>query len=148
MWKDLQVQIGSHLVPTDFVVLELGEEPKDSLILGRSFLATPEAIIDVTRGRIDLRLGDMIMNFQAESQHGYLSADTIAYAKMLGSRVRMGKMVTFVSLDEAAEKLPVETTENPWSKLKAPKIELKSLPDGLRYVFLGPNSTYLVIINS
>ncbi|KAF8053677.1 hypothetical protein N665_1385s0005 [Sinapis alba] len=36
----------------------------------------------------------------------------------------------------------------PWSKLKAPKIELKSLPTWLRYAFLGPNSTYLVIVNS
>ncbi|XP_013607965.1 PREDICTED: uncharacterized protein LOC106314676 [Brassica oleracea var. oleracea] len=38
--------------------------------------------------------------------------------------------------------------DDPWSELKAPKIELKSLPMGLRYAFLGPNSTYPVIVNS
>jgi len=34
-----------------------------------------------------------------------------------------------------------------WSELKAPKIDLKPLPKGLRYVFLGLNSTYPVIVN-
>ncbi|KAL1199619.1 hypothetical protein V5N11_019384 [Cardamine amara subsp. amara] len=34
-----------------------------------------------------------------------------------------------------------------WSELKALKVELKPLPLGLRYVFLGPHSTYPVIIN-
>ena len=34
-----------------------------------------------------------------------------------------------------------------WSELKAPKVELKPLPKGLRYAFLGTNSTYPIIIN-
>ncbi|CAA7056270.1 unnamed protein product [Microthlaspi erraticum] len=31
--------------------------------------------------------------------------------------------------------------------LKAPKVDLKPLPKGLRYAFLGSNSTYPVIVN-
>jgi len=51
-------------VPTDFVVLEMDEEPKDPLILGRTFLATVGAIIDVKKGKIDLNLGrDLKMTF-------------------------------------------------------------------------------------
>ena len=45
--EDLQVQIGNTTVPADFVVLELEDEPKDPLILGRPFLCTAGAIIDV-----------------------------------------------------------------------------------------------------
>jgi len=44
-------------VPTDFVVLNMDEEPKDPLILRRPFLATAGAIIDVKQGKIDLNLG-------------------------------------------------------------------------------------------
>jgi len=44
-------------VPTDFVVLNMDEEPKDPLILGRPFLATVGVIIDVKQGKIDLNLG-------------------------------------------------------------------------------------------
>ncbi|KAG7548002.1 Integrase catalytic core [Arabidopsis suecica] len=34
-----------------------------------------------------------------------------------------------------------------WSELKAPKVDLKLLPKGLRYAFLGQNSTYPVIVS-
>ncbi|CAA7019756.1 unnamed protein product [Microthlaspi erraticum] len=54
--EDLHVQIGNTLIPADFVVLELDEEPKDPLILGRNFLCTAGAIIDVKGGTIDLHL--------------------------------------------------------------------------------------------
>ena len=43
---------------------------------------------------------------------------------------------------------PSRQLDDPWSELKAPKVELKSLPKGLRYAFLGLNSTYHVIVNS
>ncbi|XP_024006469.1 uncharacterized protein LOC112082980 [Eutrema salsugineum] len=49
--EDLHVQIGDTLIPADFVVLELDEEPKEPLILGRSFLCTAGAIIDVKGGK-------------------------------------------------------------------------------------------------
>ncbi|CAA7040423.1 unnamed protein product [Microthlaspi erraticum] len=52
------------LHPADFVVLELEHQPKDPLILGRPFLATAGAIIDVKNGKIDLHLGDIVMNFE------------------------------------------------------------------------------------
>ncbi|KAF8082322.1 hypothetical protein N665_0833s0002 [Sinapis alba] len=60
---DIDVVIGNYKIPADFVVLELDQEPKDPLILGRPFLATAGAIIDVKRGKIDLHQGDIIMKF-------------------------------------------------------------------------------------
>ena len=64
--EDLQVQIGDTTVPADFVVLELEDEPKDPLILGRPFLCTAGAIIDIRNGRIDLQLGDIVMKFEMD----------------------------------------------------------------------------------
>lgn len=61
--EDLHVQISNAMIPADFVVLELDEEHKDPLILGRPFLCTAGAIIDVRNGRIDLHLGDIVMKF-------------------------------------------------------------------------------------
>ncbi|KAL1208875.1 hypothetical protein V5N11_010552 [Cardamine amara subsp. amara] len=62
--EDLHVRIGDTLVPADFVVLELDKDPKDPLILGRAFLCTARAIIDVQEGIVDLRLGDMVVRFE------------------------------------------------------------------------------------
>ena len=55
--EDLPVMVGNFEVPTDFVVLKMGEEAKDSLILGRPLLATAGAVVNVREGKIDLHLG-------------------------------------------------------------------------------------------
>ncbi|XP_013617770.1 PREDICTED: uncharacterized protein LOC106324329 [Brassica oleracea var. oleracea] len=64
--EDLQAQIGNTTVLADFVVLELEDEPKDPLILGRPFICTVGAIINVRNGRIDLQLGDIVMKFEMD----------------------------------------------------------------------------------
>jgi len=44
--KDVPVQIDDHFIPTDFLVLDMGEEDHDPLIiLGRPFLNTTRSII-------------------------------------------------------------------------------------------------------
>jgi len=60
MLKDLPVMINGVEVPTDFVVLDMEEEHKDHLILGRPFLASVGAVIDVREGKINLSLGKQI----------------------------------------------------------------------------------------
>ncbi|KAG7594047.1 Retrotransposon gag domain [Arabidopsis thaliana x Arabidopsis arenosa] len=62
--EDLPVKIGNVEVPTDFIVLEMDEDPINPLIFGRPFLATAGAVIDVKKGKIDLNLGnDFTMEF-------------------------------------------------------------------------------------
>jgi len=48
--EDLHVRVGNTFVPTNFVVLEVDEEPRDPLIMGRPFLCMAGAIIDVRKG--------------------------------------------------------------------------------------------------
>ena len=49
---DVPVKVGHHFIPVDFVVLEMGEREKPPLILGRPFLKTVGATIDVGKGEI------------------------------------------------------------------------------------------------
>jgi hypothetical protein len=50
--EDVPVKVGHHFIPIDFVVLEMGERDKPPLILGRPFLKTVGATIDVGKGEI------------------------------------------------------------------------------------------------
>jgi hypothetical protein len=50
--EDVPVKVGHHFIPVDFVVLEMGEWEKLPLILGRPFLKTVGATIDVGKGEI------------------------------------------------------------------------------------------------
>ncbi|XP_016163231.1 uncharacterized protein LOC107605826 [Arachis ipaensis] len=53
--ENLLVKVGKFIFLADFVILDLDEEGGDSIILGRHFLATARAIIDVEKGEITLR---------------------------------------------------------------------------------------------
>ncbi|KAG7548017.1 hypothetical protein ISN44_As12g032250 [Arabidopsis suecica] len=61
--EDVPVKIGDCLIPADFVVLDYDVEPKDPLILGRAFLATAGAKINVKKGQISLDVCDVKLNF-------------------------------------------------------------------------------------
>jgi hypothetical protein len=50
--EDVPVKVGHHFIPVNFVVLEMGEREKPPLILGRPFLKTVGATIDVGKGEI------------------------------------------------------------------------------------------------
>jgi hypothetical protein len=50
--KDVPVKVGHHFIPVDFVVLEMGEKEKPPFIVGRPFLKTVGATIDVGKGEI------------------------------------------------------------------------------------------------
>jgi hypothetical protein len=50
--EDVPVKVGHHFIPVDFVVLEMGEREKPPLNLGRPFLKTVGATIDVGKGEI------------------------------------------------------------------------------------------------
>ncbi|XP_048631636.1 uncharacterized protein LOC125606817 [Brassica napus] len=195
--EDLPVKIGNCEVPTDFVVLEMDEEPRDPLIFGRPFLATAGAMVNVRDGTIDLHLGkDHILHFDikemmkkptTQGEIFYIDEmdaladdflEELAIEDSLQQALtieRETQMIENKESDELVRRLDVHLEEDgedefmelpqmtqhaasadiqenlhqaDWSELKAPKVELKPLPHGVRYAFLGPNETYPVIVSS
>jgi hypothetical protein len=53
--EDVLVKVNDLVFPADFVVLDMAEDEDMPLILGRPFLATGRALIDVERGELMLR---------------------------------------------------------------------------------------------
>ncbi|GKD01767.1 reverse transcriptase domain-containing protein, partial [Tanacetum coccineum] len=56
--EDVFVKVGKFHFPNDFVVVDFDADPRVPLILGRSFLRTGRALIDVYEGELILRDGD------------------------------------------------------------------------------------------
>ncbi|XP_048605139.1 uncharacterized protein LOC125582457 [Brassica napus] len=195
--EDLPLMVGNFEIPTDFVVLEMREEAQDPLILGRPFLATAGAIVNVRQEKIDLHLEQgNILHFDInevmkrptiQNQIFYINEmdaladelleelaleDSLHHALTIEREVqvienkesdvyvRMMDSHKGASGEEQNEELSYEihhasaTTQQEnlqgdgWSELKPPKVELKPLPHGVRYAFLGPNETYPVIVSS
>ncbi|XP_013613796.1 PREDICTED: uncharacterized protein LOC106319960 [Brassica oleracea var. oleracea] len=179
--EDLPVKIGNCEVPTDFVVLEMDEEPRDPLIFGRPFLATAGAMVNVRDGTIDLHLGkdhilhfdikEMMKNPTTQGEIFYIDEmdaladdfleelaieDSLQHALTIE---RESQMIENKESDELVRRLDVHLEEDgedefmelpqmtqhaasadiqenlheaDWSELKAPKVELKPLPHGVR----------------
>ncbi|XP_070036437.1 uncharacterized protein [Nicotiana tomentosiformis] len=56
--KNMFVRVDKFVFPVDFIVLEIRECPDEPIILGRPFLATGRAIIDVHQGKLILRVDE------------------------------------------------------------------------------------------
>jgi hypothetical protein len=61
---DVPVKVGHEFIPIDFVVLEMGEREKLPLILGRPFLKTMGATIDVGKGEINFDINGERSSFK------------------------------------------------------------------------------------
>ncbi|KAL0411051.1 UNVERIFIED_CONTAM: hypothetical protein Slati_3694800 [Sesamum latifolium] len=55
--EDVLVKVGNFIIPVDFIVLDM-EDVNMPLILGRTFLATSRALIDMQKGQLTLRVND------------------------------------------------------------------------------------------
>ena len=56
--EDVLVKVGKFIFLVDFVVIKMEEDTQVPLLLGRPFLATEAALIDVQKGELTLRVGD------------------------------------------------------------------------------------------
>ncbi|GKC36344.1 reverse transcriptase domain-containing protein [Tanacetum coccineum] len=61
--EDVSVKVGKFHFPTDFVVVDFEADPRVPLILGRSFLRTGHALIDIYEEEITLRVDNKSHHF-------------------------------------------------------------------------------------
>ncbi|GJT51711.1 reverse transcriptase domain-containing protein, partial [Tanacetum coccineum] len=71
--KDVFVKVGKFHFPTDFVVVDFEADPRVPLILGRSFLRTGRALIDVYGEEITLRVNNEAVTFNLNQTTRYSS---------------------------------------------------------------------------
>nr|GEV77112.1 reverse transcriptase domain-containing protein [Tanacetum cinerariifolium] len=71
--EDVFVKMGKFHFPTDFVVVDFEADPRVTLILGRSFLRTGRALIDIYGEEINLRVNDEVVTFNLNQTTRYSS---------------------------------------------------------------------------
>ncbi|GJW86522.1 reverse transcriptase domain-containing protein [Tanacetum coccineum] len=76
--ENMLVDVCKFTFPADFVILEMEEDSKVSLILGRPFLHTANAVIRVKQKQLNLGVGTerMIFNIDSAMKHSYSNDDT------------------------------------------------------------------------
>ena len=61
--EDVLVKVGKFILPADFIILDMEEDSQVPLLLGRPFLATGAALIDMQKGILMLRVGEETADF-------------------------------------------------------------------------------------
>ncbi|GJU20662.1 reverse transcriptase domain-containing protein [Tanacetum coccineum] len=76
--KNMLVEVDKFTFPADFVILEMEEDSKVPLILGRPFLHTADAVIRVKQKQLNLgvRAERMIFHIDSAMKHSYSNDDT------------------------------------------------------------------------
>ncbi|GKB82514.1 reverse transcriptase domain-containing protein [Tanacetum coccineum] len=86
--EDVSVKVGVFHFPADFVVVDFDADPRVPLILGRSFLKTGRALIDVYKGELTLRVGKEAVTFNLDQTSRYSSN----YDDMTANRIDVIEM--------------------------------------------------------
>ncbi|CAN6576819.1 unnamed protein product [Malus baccata var. baccata] len=151
------VQVDNLIFPVDFYVLEMEDSPNVTplpILLGRPFMKTARTKINVFKGTLTMEFDGEIINFNISKAMKFPKDDHSCFSIDI--------------LDELAhdyldmlEDDPLETTIAQGIGMKpnlavpkeghaelAPVLELKPLPDHLKYVFLGDEETLPVIVSS
>ena len=69
--EDVPVEVGGCIIPTNFIILDMEENPKIPIILRRSFLATVGALIDVKSHKLSLEIDKERIEFDLSDSSIY-----------------------------------------------------------------------------
>ena len=176
--EDVLVKVDKFIFPADFIVLDMEEDKEIPIILGRPFLATGRAMIDVQRGELKLRVQEEEVKFNVfEAVRHPAESDTCFMADIVeaivSSQIGLTDPLETSLVENESENLSDEAEEYvKWmdsfghnrrkyfeslgegakppvpSIEQPPKMEQKPLPSHLKYAYLGEKSTLPVIISS
>ncbi|GJS32506.1 reverse transcriptase domain-containing protein [Tanacetum coccineum] len=71
--EDVDVKVGKFQFSADFIVVDFDADSRVPLILGRSFLKTGRALIDVYEGELTVRVGKEFVTFNLDQTSRYSS---------------------------------------------------------------------------
>src|SRR5438270_8270676 len=116
--EDVLIKVKHLIFPIDLVVLDMEEDRRIPLILGRAFLRTARAVIDVEEGKIMLRAGDESIEFhlankiiyppEVENCWAVKTVDKPAAAKM---KDKTNEFFSYPTFDERLKMISIKEAE-------------------------------------
>nr|GEU41805.1 reverse transcriptase domain-containing protein [Tanacetum cinerariifolium] len=122
--ENVFVKVGKIYFPTNFVILDFIADPRVPLILGRPFLSTAHALIDVYEGEIILRHDEQSLtlkcgdttsisynNFESLNKVDLIDATCEEYSqKVLGFSDVVAKANAFIAIDDEPNSSEIDAT--------------------------------------
>jgi hypothetical protein len=71
--EDMHIQIGKYFIPIDFMIVDMEDNTQTPLLLGRPFLNTARAVIDVHKEMISFKISEEKITFHVNRTMKYPS---------------------------------------------------------------------------
>nr|GEV13801.1 DNA-directed DNA polymerase [Tanacetum cinerariifolium] len=143
--KDVYVKVGTFHFSANFVVVDFDADPRVPLILGRYFLMTGRALIDVFKGELTLRVGKEAITFNLDQTSRCLAN----YNDMTAKRIDVIDMACEEYSQEVLvrKELKIYEAKSDKSSIdEPPEVKLKYIPPHIEYAFLEGDDKLPVII--
>nr|GFA99046.1 reverse transcriptase domain-containing protein [Tanacetum cinerariifolium] len=117
--KDVSIKVGVFYFPADFVVVDFEQDPRVPLILGRCFIKTGRALIDVHKGELTLRIGNEAITYNLDQTSRYsanynqMTANKIDVIYEMYSQEVLGFLDTTASGNPTPYDDPIISTTSP-----------------------------------
>nr|GEW96352.1 reverse transcriptase domain-containing protein [Tanacetum cinerariifolium] len=117
--KDVSFKVGVFHFPADFVVVDFEPDPRVPLILGRCFLKTSRALIDVHKGEFTLRIRNEAITYNLDqtvrysANYNQMTANRIDFVCEEYSQEVLGFSDTTVSGNPTPIDDPIVSTTSP-----------------------------------
>ncbi|PNX96217.1 hypothetical protein L195_g019419 [Trifolium pratense] len=169
MAEDVLVKVDKFMFPIDFVVMDIEEDVDVPLILGRPFMKTARMMIDIDDGVMKVRVQDEEVSFNLweamkhpnekdmcfkldATEEAILDVRKQAHKPSSLDPEKEEEVEEFLKqLDALKEISPLEAKIKELKNDEKPvevKLELKTLPSHLKYVFLEKGEKKPVIISN
>ncbi|GKB84342.1 reverse transcriptase domain-containing protein [Tanacetum coccineum] len=130
--EDVFVKVGTFFFPADFVVVDYVADPRVPLILGRPFLRTARALIDVHGEQMTLRHDDQSVTFKV--------GDTKTLSYNIVESVNRVDVIDIACEEYVQEVLEISESSNPTSTSDLNKTQVQSR-DVVPYLLPAKHST-------
>ncbi|GJS73132.1 DNA-directed DNA polymerase [Tanacetum coccineum] len=173
--KNVLIKVDKFILPIDFVILDMPEDSRIPIILGRPFLATARVMIDVFNKKITLKVGDddVIFGMHQSMKRPPTEDDECYDIDDLDDTINMEnqkllendqldssllkdlkKSINQSNLESSHETEGTDKVKNEHlysasaNEIDEKKPELKDLPSHLEYAYLHGNKSFPIIISS
>jgi hypothetical protein len=171
---NMNLNISGKCIPTDFFVIDAYHSKHDHKILSRPFLKLVDAVLDAKKGKVTMNLNGKKYTYNFLHISKYPSpfppedeeveeVDSLCFVETLRDPLQramenQANDQQDEELEEATKGLEPQDESVEEEKFEdigeikpeepqVPEVDLKPLPKGLKYEFLGPDKTYPVIVS-
>nr|GFC49314.1 hypothetical protein [Tanacetum cinerariifolium] len=147
--ENVFVKVGKFYFPVDFVILDFIADPRVPLILGRPFLCTAHALIDIYEGEITLRYDDQSLTLKCGDTPSisYNNLESLNKVDLIDATCEeySQEVLGFTDVVSNEVSSPIYEPIISNSSQNLTPFSAK-LPPHLEYAFLGDNGRWPVII--